>query len=177
MNTFFLTILRCGLLCVQNKVNTGYEANMKELTASTGIPAFLAPTGLGWQVVKDLVDAAKSSNSPAPSPATSAASAALTQTQQQEENDKLTVLTQLDSSGQDAAVSPAASPAANHGVSLQVRQLVTRKGSSLGRDGLSFLRSWCLTGDLIGCVAHDWYAYAGGVPNDYPDLQAPRSNG
>lgn len=117
------------MLCVQNKVNSGYEANMKELTESTGIPAFLAPTGLGWQVVNDLVDAAKSSNSTAPSPATSAASAALTQTQQQEENDKLTVLKQLDSAGQDAAVSPAASPAPNHGVSLQVRQLVTRKAA------------------------------------------------
>lgn len=113
------------VLCVQDKVNAGYAANMKELTASTGIPVFLAPTGLGWQVVDDLMNAAKSSNNTARSPATSAASAALTQTAQQQEDDELTVLKQLDSAGQNAAVSPAASSAARKGVSLQARQLVT----------------------------------------------------
>jgi len=38
---------------------------MKELIASDGNLAFIAPSGLGWQVVDDLVNAAKSGTSAA----------------------------------------------------------------------------------------------------------------
>ena len=54
-------------LRMQAKVDAGYAADMHELISSTGVEAFLAPVGLGWQVVNDLVDAAKTGSAKAPS--------------------------------------------------------------------------------------------------------------
>ena len=48
---------------LQEKVNAGYAADMKELIASDGSLTFIAPSGLGWQAVNDLVNAAKSGTS------------------------------------------------------------------------------------------------------------------
>ena len=89
---------------MQAKVDAGYAANMKELISLTGVAAFLAPVGLGWQVVDDLVDAAKTGSAKAPSSA-------------------VAVLAQSQHAGQSASVVSDANPAEHPGVSLQVCKL------------------------------------------------------
>ena len=86
-------------------MDAGYAADIKELTSSTGVAAFLAPVGLGWQVVNDLVDAARAGSAKASRSA-------------------VAVLAQSQHAGQSASVgsngTPARSPAGHLGVSLQV---------------------------------------------------------
>ena len=93
---------------MQAKVDAGYAADMKELISSTGVAAFLAPVGLGWQVIDDLVEAAKSGSAKAPSSA-------------------VAVLAQSQHAGQSASLAfdanPVRTPAGHSGVSLQVCKL------------------------------------------------------
>ena len=93
--------IRDNNLRTQAKVDAGYAADMKELTSSTGVAAFLAPVGLGWQVVHDLVDAAKAGSAKAPSSA-------------------VAVLAQSQHAGQSASVAldatPVSTPAGRSGI-------------------------------------------------------------
>ena len=93
---------------MQAKVDAGYAADLKELIASTGVAAFLAPVGLGWQVVDDLVDAAKTGSAKAPSSA-------------------VAVLAQSQHAGQSASAvldsTSVRAPAGPAGISLQVLTL------------------------------------------------------
>ena len=94
---------------MQAKVNSGYAANLKDLIAADGIPAFIAPVGLGWQAVGELVDAAKSG---AP---------ALVEAAQHDDSAPLSVLAQSAAEGQSALqLAPAGAPLAGPGISLQV---------------------------------------------------------
>ncbi len=95
-------------LLAQAKVNSGYAANLKDLIAADGIPAFIAPVGLGWLAVDELVDAAKSG---AP---------ALVEAEPDEESAQLSMLDQSATAGQSAPSMPAQSPLASPGLSLQV---------------------------------------------------------
>jgi hypothetical protein len=48
---------------MQDMVNTGYAAELKALKADTGIPVVLAPVGLGWQAVHDILAATQAAAS------------------------------------------------------------------------------------------------------------------
>lgn len=95
-------------MLMQAKVNSGYAANVKDLIAADGIPAFIAPVGLGWQAVDELVVAAKSGTP------------ALVEAQQQDDSATLSLLAQPTTVGQSALQFTAEAPPATPGINLQV---------------------------------------------------------
>ena len=97
---------------MQAKVNSGYAANLKDLIAADGIPAFIAPVGLGWQGVDALVDAAESG---AP---------ALVESEQHEDSAALSMLAQSATAEQSALQFTGDAPLATPGISLQVFMVV-----------------------------------------------------
>ena len=93
---------------MQAKVNSGYAANLRDLISTDGIPAFIAPVGLGWQAVGELVDAAKSGTP------------ALMEAAQHDDSATLSVLAQSATAGQSALQSSGGAPLASPGISQQV---------------------------------------------------------